>query len=154
MATPKKKPEDKKPAGRPTDYRPELCVEVVELGRLGKSKAQMAMHWDVSRETIYEWARVHPEFSGALTRAMDYAEAVWEGKADTGIESMGFNSSLWGRVMAARFPATYRETTRSEVTGADGGSVKTEEVGKGFGGLAQLITLGKKVAKEGKDKGK
>lgn len=127
-------------------------MEVIELGKQGKSKAQMARHFDVSRDTIYEWAKSHPEFSDALTRAMDYAEAVWEDKADSGIESMGFNSSLWGRVMSARFPATYRETSRTEVTGANGGAVKTEEVGKGFGALAQLINIGKKVVAEEKGK--
>lgn len=132
MATAKKTPKGKKPAkvekpevvpfGRPTAYRPEFCPLVVELGRQGKSKAQIAAHpeIDVTRMTLDNWCETHPDFLYALTRAKDLALAKWEDKADGGIESVGFNSGLWGRIMSARFPADYREVKVAEVTGKDG----------------------------------
>jgi hypothetical protein len=150
MATPRKKPEDKLKVGRPTDYRPEYCDQIIALGEQGRSKTQMARAFKVTRVTLDNWAKANPEFLYALTRAMEEAEAAWEDKADGGIEAAGFNTGLWGRVMSARFPATYRETTRSEVTGANGGAIQTEEVGKGFGGWAEFIEMAQKEAEKGK----
>jgi hypothetical protein len=35
-------------------------------------------------------------------------------------ESDKLNASIWSRSMAARFPKKYRESTKTEITGADG----------------------------------
>jgi hypothetical protein len=35
-------------------------------------------------------------------------------------ESDRLNATLWSRSMAARFPKKYRESTKTEITGADG----------------------------------
>ena len=59
------------PTGRPTKYKPEFCDVIIELGREGKTKSHMAQALDVSRDTIHEWTRVHPEFSDAMKRAED-----------------------------------------------------------------------------------
>lgn len=150
MATPRKAPKDKLPVGRHTSYKPEYCALVVELGRLGKSKAQIAAHpdIDVARMTLDNWCEAFPEFLEALTRAKDLALAAWEDKAENGIESVGFNSGLWGRIMSARFPADYREVKVTEVSGRDGEAIKNETVHTGFGGLAELAELGLKQAKK------
>lgn len=121
--------------GRPTKYRPEFCKVVIELGRLGKSKAQIAAdpRIDVSRMTLDLWCKEHPAFLYALTRARDLALAEWENKAENGIASVGFNSGLWGRIMSARFPEDYREVReiKADVTTRDGvlviGSVMSPE---------------------------
>lgn len=110
--------------GRPSDYLPEFCERVIELGRMGKSKAQIAADLDVCRNTLDNWATVHPEFLNALTRARDFAQAWWEDKAQTGLETSGFNASLWSRSMAARFPDDYTERQKRELTGANGGPVE------------------------------
>jgi hypothetical protein len=36
----------------------------------------------------------------------------------------GFNSSVWSRSMAARFPEEWRESSKTELTGAGGGPVQ------------------------------
>ncbi|QIC52902.1 putative terminase small subunit [Brucella phage EF4] len=64
--------------GRPTLYRPEYCETVIELGKQGDSLAQMAAHFDVSRQTIENWASDHPEFLAALSRAKVHCQAWWE----------------------------------------------------------------------------
>lgn len=110
--------------GRPTDYRPEHCEAVIELGRQGKSKAQIAAALDVCRNTLDNWAATHAEFLSALTRARDLSLAWWEDKAQAGIESSGFNASLWSRSMAARFPDDYTERKQTELTGKNGGPVE------------------------------
>lgn len=98
------------PAGRPTDYRPEYCERAIELGRLGKSKAQIAAEFDVSRQTLDNWIDAHPEFLDAMARARDLALAWWEDQGQGGIHLGGqFNANLWSRSMAARFPDDYTE---------------------------------------------
>lgn len=116
---------ERRDMARPTDYRPEYCDQVIAWGEEGKSYTWMAAALDVSRECIYEWARVHPEFSDALTRARAKAQALWEDMGQTGINSPMFNGSVWAKSMAARFPDDWRENKGVELTGAGGGPVQT-----------------------------
>lgn len=109
---------------RPTLYLPEYCDQVIELGKQGKSVTQMACALDVHKDTLYEWAKVHEEFSDALTRAKQWSQNWWEDKGQGGLDTSGFNASLWSRSMAARFPDDYTERQKREVTGADGGPVE------------------------------
>lgn len=39
--------------------------------------AQIARDWEVARETLYEWAKHHPEFSNALRKGRQFCEAWW-----------------------------------------------------------------------------
>lgn len=110
--------------GRPTDYRPEHCERVIELGREGKSHAQIAAALDVARNTLYNWADAHPEFLSAITRARDLSQAWFEDKGQTGLEAPGFNASLWAKQVSARFPDDYTERQKRELTGANGGPVE------------------------------
>ena len=112
------------PAGRPTDYRDEYCERVVELGREGKSHAQIAAALDVSRQTLHNWASAHPEFLDAITHARDLAQAWFEDKGQIGLMTPGFNASLWAKQVSARFPDDYTERQKREVTGANGGPVE------------------------------
>ena len=112
------------PAGRPTDYRQEYCEKVIELGRDGKSFAQMCSHFDIARSTIDEWARVHPEFSEALSRAKAHAQAWWEETGVKGMTADKFNAVVWKKSVEARFREDYTE--RQEVSGPSGGPIKTD----------------------------
>jgi len=114
---------------RPTKYNPAFCTTVVELGALGKSKAQMAAALGCSRMSIDEWCKEHKEFSDAIARARDLALAWWEDQGQTGMwqspEGEKLNPQLWSRSMAARFPDDYRESKGVELTGKGGGPVET-----------------------------
>lgn len=101
-------------AGRPSAYDPVFCGQVVELGKQGKSKAQMAAAFDVSRQTIDNWAAAYPEFLEALSRAEVQAQAYWEDKGETNIDKPGFNAAIWKKTMEARFRDDYTE--RREVS--------------------------------------
>lgn len=104
--------------GAPTLYKSEYCLTVVEFGKRGKSITWMACALDVAKETVYEWARVHPEFSVALSRARAECQAFWEDLGEKGVGSRDFNSAVWAKNMACRFRDDWTE--RREVTGADG----------------------------------
>ncbi len=112
------------PAGRPSKYQPEFCDEVVELGREGKSPAQMASHFDVSRQTIDNWAADNPEFLEALTRAKAHSQAWWEDQGAKGMVGDKFNAAVWKVSMQARFREDYTE--RKEISGPDGKAIELE----------------------------
>lgn len=105
------------PAGRPTDYRSHYCQTVIELGKDGWSKAQIANHLDVSRNTLDIWAAAHDEFLSALTRARDASMAWWEQRAQEGLTNREFNANLWSRSMAGRFPGDYSSHGEVKVVG-------------------------------------
>lgn len=104
---------------RPTEYELSHCEAVIELGKNGKSKAQMASHFDVSRQTIDNWAAAYPEFLEALTRAMAHCQAWWEDKGQAGLVVPGFNAAVWKKSVEARFRDDYTErqeqTVRAQV---------------------------------------
>lgn len=114
----------KKSPGQPTSYRPEYCEAVIALGREGKSKAQMAAHFDVARQTIDNWAAANPEFLEALDRAMTHCQAWWENTGQSGMFLQHFNAPVWKKSVEARFRNDYTE--RQEIGGIDGGPVKLD----------------------------
>lgn len=104
--------------GRPTDYLPEYCERVIELGTEGKSHAQIARSLDVARQTLYDWAKVHPEFLDAITRAKDLAQAWFEDKGQDGLTTPGFNASLWAKQVSCRFRDDYTDKQVTEHAGS------------------------------------
>jgi len=115
---------EKRPVGRPSLYDPKYCEEVIALGRIGKSIEQIAANLNVSLRVLYDWRDKHPEFLHALEDSKTYEQAWWEEQAVAYMvenkESDRLNATLWSRSMAARFPKKYRESTKTEITGADG----------------------------------
>jgi len=107
--------------GRPSKYDPAFCEQIIAWGAAGKSKTWMAAKLGVTRECIYEWDRTIPEFSYALKRAKALEQLWWEDAGQDGMGADKFNGQVWGRSMAARFPEDWRETSRQERTGPDGG---------------------------------
>lgn len=60
--------------GRPTKYRPEFAAQAAKLcALLGATDQDLAAFFEVHQDTIDEWKKVHPEFSGSLK----------QGKAET-----------------------------------------------------------------------
>ena len=103
-------------AGRPSSYEPAYCEEVIALGKAGASKAQMAAAFDVSRQTIDNWAVANPEFLEALSRADAHAQAWWEVKGMEGMEKPGFNAAVWKKSVEARFRDDYTERREIQQT--------------------------------------
>lgn len=101
--------------GRPTDYKPEYCEQVIELGKQGKSLAQMCANFDISRQTIDNWANAHPDFLEALSRAKVHAQAFWEDEGFKGMTSDKFNAAVWKKSMEARFREDYTERHEHDV---------------------------------------
>ena len=121
------------PAGRPSKYDPSFCAIVIAAGEEGKTLAGMAEALDVDRDTVNRWRDEHPEFSRAVKRGLQKAQAWWEdqGRVATfgGID--GFNATSYIFQMKNRFREDWNDTVKQEVTGKDGGPIQTEDKGAG-----------------------
>ncbi len=98
--------------GRPTKYDPAYCVLAIDSGKLGKSTEWIACEIGVHVDTVYEWAKVHKEFSEAITLAKQLELQWWEDAGQREMTNTGFSASAWSRSMAARFPKKWREKTQ------------------------------------------
>jgi transposase len=120
---------EKRPVGRPSQYDPVYCERVIELGKLGKSVEQIAANIGVGTKTMYNWRDEFPEFLRAMDLAkeleLDWWETIAQAMMVENKESDKLNASIWSRSMAARFPKKYRESTKTEITGADGAPLVT-----------------------------
>jgi hypothetical protein len=116
--------EEKRPVGRPSKYDPAFCERAIELGRIGKSIEQIAANLGVSTRVLFDWRDKHEDFLHALEYAKELELDWWETIGQTHMienkESDKLNASIWSRSMAARFPKKYRESTKQEITGAEG----------------------------------
>lgn len=65
------------PGGRPSDYKPEYCEQIVEYMSQGKHVIQFAAKVGTSKATVYRWADEHPEFRDALNDAQAASAAWW-----------------------------------------------------------------------------
>jgi hypothetical protein len=59
----------KHPGGRPSQYRPEYCQAVIDFTSQGFSLTAFAGSIRVAKDTVYEWIKVHAQFSDAVARA-------------------------------------------------------------------------------------
>lgn len=64
--------------GRPSSYDPEFVEQARKLAKLGATDAEIAEFFEVAPSTIYAWKIAHPEFSEALKRGKEVADALVE----------------------------------------------------------------------------
>jgi hypothetical protein len=111
------------PAGRPTDYKPEIIDQINEYLKSAVPENQqiptierIALNIGVSRECLYEWARVHPEFSDTLEKVRAQQKDLL---MQTGIfGGKEVNATIIALLLKVNHDMI--ETTREEHTGKDG----------------------------------
>lgn len=102
--------------GRPSKFKPEYCQMLVNHMAEGYSFESFAALIDVSRETLYEWGRVHPEFSDSKKTAFDKNLLFWERAGITGMRSpKEFCATTWIFNMKNRHK--WRDKQEVEVSG-------------------------------------
>ena len=61
--------------GRPTDYRKEYAEQAYKLCLLGATNDELADFFDVATSTIHYWRNNFPQFSDAIKRGKEKADA-------------------------------------------------------------------------------
>ncbi len=62
-------------AGRPTEYKPEYCVQVEKLCKLGATDKEIADFFEVTEQTINNWKSEHDEFFESIKKGKTLADA-------------------------------------------------------------------------------
>jgi hypothetical protein len=122
--------------GRPTDYKPEFCEQVIEFGKQGMSKAEMCLELDICHQTMTNWSEEYPEFLAAVKKAIQYSQGWWEmrGRKAT-FSSEGFNATSYIFNMKNRFKEDWSDTSKQELTGKDGAPLGVKFEGMDEAGL-------------------
>jgi hypothetical protein len=114
----------KRGRGRPSAYDPAYCDAVIDYGQAGKSRVWIACELGVHIDTLHQWCSLYPDFSEALSRAKLWEQRFWEDLGTAGVTADKFNGGVWAKNMSCRFRADWTETSRTELTGRDGGAIE------------------------------
>ena len=113
------------PAGRPSTYDPAYCKQAVDFLAQGYSITAFAGSIGVSRQTVYQWAEDHPEFSDALNTARAVSALWWENRLRDVAETNEGNATAAIFGLKNRAADEWRDKQHTELTGADGGPINT-----------------------------
>lgn len=118
-----------KRTGRPTCYRAEFCERIVTLMAEGRSLDGCASLLGVHPDSLYEWQKVHPEFSEAVRAGRAAATTFWEERlldiANGGSgNAQAIQWALRNRSKAAS--GWHNDAQRLEHSGPSGGPVQVE----------------------------
>lgn len=89
---------NKRPVGRPTDYKPEYCQKLLEHMSKGLSFESFAGLIGVHKGTLYDWCEAHEEFGEAKEMAWSKYRLFMEIQAVEGLWSSkekSFNTALY-----------------------------------------------------------
>ena len=116
------------PAGRPTDYEERYCEMVIAHMKQGLSFESFAGTIGVHKDTLFEWCKVHPEFSDSKKMGLELCRAYFERignaamlgqpikdeKTGKTIDFKNFNTTIWVFSMKNRFGWRDRTTVEHE----------------------------------------
>jgi hypothetical protein len=96
--------QDVRPVAAIKPYDPQFARGVVELGRAGLSRAEMAARIGVSVAAVEGWMAEHAEFAEAMALAETEARAWWDAlPRDAMARGVSFRADVWSKVMAQRY---------------------------------------------------
>ncbi len=125
---------------RPTKYRKEFVDMLPDLMKNGEGVCEVCVKLGISRDTFFEWVKVHKPFSDAYTRARILCQAWWEKQGRAGLYDrfvteddidpetkkptgrkkkthLVMNSGLWAKNVSCRFPDDWRDKQAIEHSG-------------------------------------
>ena len=120
-----------KRSGRPTSYRPEFCERIVVLMAEGRSLDGCASLLCVHPDSLYEWQKVHPEFSEAVRAGRAAATTFWENRLlDVAMGGPGNAQAIqWAlRNRSKAASGWHNDAQRLEHSGPEGGPVQVQPI--------------------------
>lgn len=103
------------PAGRPTEFTPELGEKILGLMAQGLSLAAAAAECDVHRQRVYEWEERHPEFADTVKLARSKRQAFLERRLISATEGPVVTSSIFALKNAGQ--GDWRDKVETEHSG-------------------------------------
>lgn len=92
--------------GRPTKYKPEYCAQLIEHMKEGYSFEAFAGLICVSIDSLYEWTKVHPDFSEAKSQGRGHG-LLCDERVLRGLINGEIKGQLTGQIFKMR--CRYRE---------------------------------------------
>lgn len=121
--------------GRPTKYLEKYCEELIDHMTEGHSFESFAGTIKVSFDTLYEWLKVHPEFSEAKKIGHGANLKTMETLALTD----GMKCAKWIFTMKNRYPAMYRD--RQEIQQSTTHTLDNDQVDLLADKLSEVLKL-------------
>lgn len=116
------------PVGRPSKFKPAYSNDVCEHLAEGFTLASWAGTIGVHRDTLYEWADVHADFSDAIKRGRSKGMLVWEKRLrDQALKAEGNTASIIF-AMKNLYKDDWADRIVNEHTGRDGGPIETRSL--------------------------
>lgn len=112
--------------GRPSKFTESMCDRVIELGKTGAGRAEMASDIGISRETWNDWLdkespRFNEAFSDAVKVALYESQAWWERKGrEATFDSKDFSATSYIFQMKNRFKDDWADRTEHRHAGPNG----------------------------------
>ena len=135
--TKKKAEADKLPVGRPSTYTEAMADKICDELANGRALHQFCGKdgFPVER-VVYQWLEKNPEFAHRYARAREeqadrYAAeivTIADTATDANLARLKMDARKWAASKIA--PKKYGDKTLTELTGADGGAIKTEATSK------------------------
>lgn len=118
-------------AGRPTKYNPEMCEIIKKELAKGHSIQAAASVLEVCSDTVYEWRKVHPEFSESIREGLDLGLKMFEkilmakvsGQKIDNFDSKKSDTSCLIFAMKTRFHKVYGDVQKHEISGNNGSAI-------------------------------
>ena len=120
--------------GRPSKYPTSkediaaLHGDVIDYGREGLSKTQIAVKLGISRTTLYSWTEKHSDFLDAIKRAQEAAQAHWEAMGMELARTGTGNATAFIFQMKNRFPDDYKDRKAVDLSSSDGTMKPVQQV--------------------------
>jgi hypothetical protein len=122
------------------EFKPEMCDQLIELGKAGASQKMMFANIGISSGAAQTFKKNHPEFAEALDMAITHSQAYWETQLLANVENKAFNSRVAEIALRGQFPSDYRDDKNNKL------EVKADVVLDFSGAVTDLITALKKAA--------
>jgi transposase-like protein len=81
--------------GRPTLYRPEYCQRAIEFMGQGYSVTALAGHLGMSKDAIYDWINLYPDFRHAINMGRAARVAALETKLLATSQGVGVTAAIF-----------------------------------------------------------
>ncbi len=106
--------------GRPSDYKPEYCDQLVQHMAQGLSFEAFAGVIGCVKGTLYNWAEQHDEFLYAKKRGIEACRLFWEKAGIDGLmnkDGVSMNATVWIFNMKNRFKEEWADKQQLEHSG-------------------------------------